>query len=476
MNPDRIGRALREAVLTMLAALATMACTFAVDPEPGPLTLGVVLAYALSRSHLDHDLRGRLEAALILPIVSLAALAVGVLLLHVPRLGAVVFVAGMGLSIWIRRFGPGPRRAGSLIGMPFIVILITPYIPSTHYGPLMAALVPVIVALLALVWVALFHALGRKIRWLPPLRTDPAVIAKAEPVSSLRLDPSTRMAMQMMIALAAAFVVGYVFFSERWAWVVLTAYIVNAGNHGRLDVAYKSILRVLGALVGTMLALAVTAHFGAHDAPTVMLILLAVFLGIWLRPISYAWWALFVTVALALLQGFEGQSPEHILILRMQEIVIGAILGVVSAWLVFPVRSRRVLRRRIADALARLGEALDPAVTARSSARFAAALTQVESIAPAFRATRWATQRSRHLQPADWIDAIVACRAPAVALIESGATSVEVRQIVGHACKAMREPAEIQAALDELRAALEGVAASVQATARAIKTGHPSDA
>ncbi len=73
-----------EAVLTMLAALSTMACAYVIDPEPGPLTLAVVIAYALSRSHLDRDLRGRLEAALILPMVSLAALAVGFLLLHAP--------------------------------------------------------------------------------------------------------------------------------------------------------------------------------------------------------------------------------------------------------------------------------------------------------------------------------------------------------------------------------------------------------
>lgn len=201
--------------------------------------------------------------------------------------------------------------------MPFIVILITPYTPSEFFGPLMTALVPIIVALLALLWVAMFHTLGRRIGWLSPLPNEPSTKGKTEAVISLRPIASTRMAMQMMIALAAAFVVGYVFFSERWAWVVLTAYIVNAGNQGRLDVAYKSVLRVLGAMAGTVLALTVTAHFGAHDAPTVMLILLAVFLGIWLRPISYAWWALFVTVALALLQGFEGQSPEHILILRM---------------------------------------------------------------------------------------------------------------------------------------------------------------
>ncbi len=455
MNPERIVSALREAVLTMSAALVTMACAMAIDPEPGPVTLAIVLAYALSRSHLDHDLRGRLEAAVILPIVSLGALAVGMLLLHVPWIGAIVFVAGMGLSIWLRRFGPATRRAGSLVGMPFIVILITPYIPSTHYGPLMAALIPVIVALLALVWVALFHALGRKIRWLSPVvRSEPSVIAKVSPASSLRPDASTRMAVQMMVALATAFVIGYVFFAERWAWVVLTAYIVNAGNQGRLDVAYKSVLRVLGAMFGTVLALTVTAHLGAHDTSTVMMILLAVFLGMWLRPISYAWWALFVTVALALLQGFEGQSPEHILVLRMQEIVIGAILGVVSAWLVFPVRSRQVLRRRMADALAALAEACDPATVAASSVTFKAAMGQVESVAPAFRALRRVSKRASQPQPADWIDVMLEIRDLSIPLIAGSASPLHVRQAIGRARKSLRSPEQIQHALIDLRDAL----------------------
>ncbi len=443
-----------DAVLTMLAALATMACAYVLDPEPGPLTLSMVLAYALSRSHLDRDLRGRLEAAVILPMVSLAALAVGFLLLHFPWLGAVMFVFGIGISIWMRRFGPLPRRAGALIAMPFIVILITPYTPSTLVGPMMAALIPILVALLALFWVAIFHALGRKLRWLEPLPSEPRAKPVEEAASSLRPVASTRMALQMMVALALAFAVGYLLFPERWAWLVLTAYIVNAGNQGRLDVAYKSVLRMLGAMLGTILALTAVVHVGTHDDFTLALILVAVFLGIWLRPISYAWWALFVTLALALLQGFEGQSPEKLLLLRMEEILIGALIGVASAWLVFPVRSRQVLRRRIADTLAALSEALDPTFHVRSSAQFGFAIGQVESVAPAFRATRMATRRLRKGQPADWIDTLIACRDPAIALIDAGRTPPEVRRAVGSARKAMREPDDIHAALVDLRDAL----------------------
>lgn len=457
MDAGAIGRALRDAIVTMLAALATLACAMAVDPEPGPGVLAVVLCLSFSRSHLDRDLRGRLEAAIALPMVGLVCAGVGFLLLHMPWVGATVFVTGMFVSIWLRRFGSMARRAGSLIALPFVVILTTPYVPTRHAGHLLAALIPVIVALLALVWVAVFHAIARRLRMLPPARAT--VVSAAAPVqeSSLRPIASTRMAIQMAIALAASFLIGYLFFAERWAWIVLTAFIVNSGNRGRLDVAYKSVLRMLGAAIGTLVAMTLTVHIGAHDTATIVLILAAVFFGMWLRPLGYAWWALFVTLALALLQGFEGTSASHILWLRMEEIVIGAIIGVASAWLVYPVRSTAVLRRRIADALATLADALDPATPARTADEFAMAVNQVMQVAPAFRASRLVTRRFRPLQPADWVDALLASRAPAIALIDQGATPGDVRKAVGAARKALREPEALLPALRNLHRSLTEV-------------------
>lgn len=449
-----IRNALREAIVTMLAVLATLACTAAIVPGPGPAVLAVVLCLSLSRSHLDRDLRGRLEAAGALPVVGLVAVGVGMLLHRMPWVGAAVFVAGMFVSIWLRRFGPMVQRAGSLIALPFVAILVTPHIQAGHGSRLMAALAPVIVALLALAWVAMLHALARRLRVLPPLRrhAGPAALPVREspqpPTKSI--PASTRMAIQMAVALAAAFVVGYVFFAERWAWIVLTALIVNSGNRGRLDVAYKSVLRVLGAAVGTIVALVSTLHVGSHDASTATLIFAAVFLGIWLRPLGYAWWALFATIALALLQGFEGSSAEHILWPRLEEIVIGAVIGVASAWFVLPVRSTAILRRRIADALAMLSDALDPATPATAPDAFAAAVAQVEQVAPAFRAGRLATRRFVSVQPADWVDALSACREPAIVLIEQGQAPGGVRRAIGTARLALREPEQLLAALRNL--------------------------
>lgn len=449
-----IFRSMRGAIVTMLAALTTMLCALAIDPEPGPAILAIVLCLSLSRSQLDRDLRGRLEAAVTLPAVSVASLGVAILLLRAPWIGAVVFVAGMSISIWLRRFGPLVRRAGSLIALPFVVILTTPYAPTTRISHTMALLLPIIVALLALLWVTVFHLLACRLRWLPQARVLNDMAVSPPHPSSLRPIASTRMAIQMAVALTIAFAVGYIYFSERWAWIVLTAYIVGSGNQGRLDVAYKSVLRILGAGVGTLFALTLTAHAGAHDTSTIGWMLASVFMGIWLRPLSYAWWALFVTLALALLQGFEGPSTRQILSLRLEEIVIGAVIGVAAAWFVLPVRSTGVLRLRIADSLATLANALDPAAALRQPEAFLVAIDRVEKVAPAFRASRLLMARFRAVHPADWVDALIDCRQPALSLIENGESPGEVRKAIGAARKAMREPDEIQQALQNLRRSL----------------------
>jgi len=444
-----------EAVVTMLAVLATLLCTLKLAPGSGPAVLAVVLSLSLSRSHMDRDLRGRLEAVGVLPLVGFVAMGVGLLLRHTPWVGALAFIAGIFLSIWLRGFGSMARRAGHLIALPFVTLLTVPHVHASPGGALPPVLVPVAVALLSLLWVTVFHLLARRLRLLPPVEALEHAPAAPAQEGGMRPTASTRMAIQMAVALALSFVVGYLCFAERWAWIVLTAFIVNSGNRGRLDVAYKCGLRVLGAAAGTVLAMTLTIHTGASPAMTGVLILIALFFGVWLRPLGYAWWALFVTLALALLQGFEPQPPAMLLWLRLEEIVIGAMIGLASAWCVLPVRSTDVLRRRLADALAAMAEAMDPATTERLPARVARTLDELEDMAAPFRAARRMTQRFRTLQPADWVDTLLACRTPAIDVIVRGETPGRVRQAIGAARRSLRQPDTLLPALQQLRQTFE---------------------
>jgi len=451
---SRLGRAWLEAIATTLAAIATLLCVLAISREPASGILAVVLCLSLSRSQLDRDRRGRIEAAFVLPAVGLAAAGVGILLHRFPVAGALVFSTGMFASIWLRRFGPMARRIGSLIALPFVTLLTVPYIPSKQPGPVPMLLLPIVVGWLALFWVHLVHALMQALRLLPPV-SHAAFVPAPRPESSLRPIASTRMAIQMAVALLLSFAMGYVAFPQHWSWVVLTAFIVNSGNRGRLDVAHKSILRVLGAAAGTLVALLLGVHLGLDGHVQVVLILVAVFLGIWLRPLGYGWWALFVTVALALLQNFAGVPAARTMWPRLEEIVVGAMIGVATAWFVLPVRSTDILRRRIADALAVLATTLDrQSSSAGKPDAFIAALHAVEQVAPAFRATRRIAHRVRSECPAEWIEVLLDCQEPGARLIEQGHASPNVQRALAHARRSMREPEQILPALQQLRACL----------------------
>ena len=453
-------RALPEAVAALLATLLTLACTQAVAPGPGSAVLAVVLCLSLSRSRLDRDRRGRLEAAAALPLVGLAATGVGMLLRDAPWLGAASFTTCLALSVWLRQFGDLARRAARLIALPFVAVLAVPHLSGAHRGALPAPLVPVVVALLALAWVSALDALGRWMGMLAdaPRSSPPNPPATTRAASTMRPAAGTRMALQMGTALGVAFVAGHAFFGRHWSWVVLTAFIVHNGNRGRLEVAYTSLLRTAGAAGGTLAATALAAT--GSPAGGGALILAAVFLGTWLRPLNYAWWALFATLALALLQNYAGLPAGADMLLRLAAIATGAMIGVVVAWWVLPVRSTDVLRRRLAHALAALSEALDPAGEGRTPARFVHALGAVEQLAPPFRAAS-RIMRSRWREPVGWIDRLAACRTPAIALITQGAAPGEVRRAVGAARQALREPERLLPALDALAGSLHRAAVPV---------------
>lgn len=218
------------------------------------------------------------------------------------------------------------------------------------------------------------------------------------------------MAIQMAVALAAAFSVGWLVFPEHAMWVVLTAFIVNAGNRGRAEVLHTSALRVAGAIGGSVLALGLaTAAPASGGSVAVVVVFVVLFAGTWLRSYSYAFWALAVTVALTILQQLFGVTPAAgeagLLVERVLAILVGALLGIGAAWFVLPVRSTDVLRRRLSELLVALGSLLTAAPDDREAgaASFRSALHRVEELAPAHRARR--LLGGRGAQPIDCIDA-----------------------------------------------------------------------
>ena len=164
------------------------------------------------------------------------------------------------------------------------------------------------------------------------------------------------MALQMAVSLALAFVIGQALWPLHWSWVVLTAYIVASGNRGRGEVLHKSGLRVLGAASGAVIATLLAGLFSPGEPWLIVAIFVVMALSLVLRDYSYAYWAAGVTGMLSLLYGYLGVHADNLILERIGAIMLGALIAVVCAWFITPVRSGDVLRLRASIALANLSD------------------------------------------------------------------------------------------------------------------------
>ncbi|MFV8186996.1 FUSC family protein [Streptomyces sp. AF1B] len=331
-----------EAALTMTAVLLTWGAALALEGAAGlhtdVLVLAVALALTLARSQRTADTRRRLTALVLLPAAAGASILVGRLIASHYAAGAAVFTAGLSLAIWIRRYGPAATKAGTLITLPLIALLVTPgpALPAEAQSGLTTWFWSALVGAVACCSIWLVQGLGDRFG---PWRAEPAPEGPRRR-SRLHPRPSTRMALQMASGVAAAFALGHLFFDDHWPWVVLTAYVAASGNRGRTDVLRKGVERLAGAVVGTLLATGVAAAgVTGHAAVALMFAVLAV--ALWLRPLNYAYWAAGMTCALSLLLGYFGQDAQHLLPTRLEGIAVGAVLSVASAWWLLPVPRRR---------------------------------------------------------------------------------------------------------------------------------------
>lgn len=359
---------------------------------------GVIIALSVVRS--DERRNGQNERMptwarwlarfAIVPLVALLGATIGRLVPDRPELGFALIGVPLVLAIWVRRFGPLWTRIGSLWSFPFVASLVTPAAAIAHgAGVWWGALA----ALVAVAWGSLLGWLAAPVR--PAPGGGPTLAPPARLPSSRRLFASDRMAIHLAISLAAAILIGWWLLPDHLGWLVLTAYIVNSGNRGRADVVSKGVQRLVGAGLGTVLATLIGTLFHPGDSGALVAMFLVLGIGALLRPASYAWWAAAMTGALALLYGYLGEGGVSLLGERLLAILIGGVIAICASYLVVPVRSIDVLRRRTAELLALGREVLtgdrnDP-VYLTLPARVADASARVEQIAPPFHALRRVT-------------------------------------------------------------------------------------
>lgn len=169
--------------------------------------------------------------------------------------------------------------------------------------------------------------------------------------------PTSRMAVQVMIAATVAAGVGEAISASRWYWAVMTAFVIFIGATTRSSIFTRAYRRVAGTGIGIAAGVGAVALAGENTDVLVGVCVVAVFGMLYLGPLNYLYSSVFITAMLVALYRMLGVLDGSILELRLIETISGAVIGVLCAYLILSTNSRGVLLEKVDayfDALDRL--------------------------------------------------------------------------------------------------------------------------
>jgi uncharacterized membrane protein YccC len=169
---------------------------------------------------------------------------------------------------------------------------------------------------------------------------EPPADEPEEPEETRRLLPTTRTAVQVVVAGALSIYIGGLVAPGQWFWAVITAFVVFAGANSRGELLVRAWSRTVGTLAGVVAGVVVASLVTGHVAAQGAVVLLCVFLAFYLLPLSYGLMTFFVTTMLGVLYGLLGRFSVAFLEIRLLETAIGAVAGAVAALIVLPTRTR----------------------------------------------------------------------------------------------------------------------------------------
>ncbi|WP_082900007.1 FUSC family protein [Rhodococcus phenolicus] len=173
------------------------------------------------------------------------------------------------------------------------------------------------------------------------------------------VSPSTRTALQVAAATAVATAAGELLSPSHWYWAAITAFLVYNGASTEGEVLVRAGERVTGTIGGVVAGMLIVAVVGHHPAIQIVLVLTSVFWAYYLQPINYALQTLFMTIMLAGLYTLLGEFSVGVLVVRIEETAIGAVLGIAAAYLIFATSSRQALTRAVDDYFEQLSTVVD---------------------------------------------------------------------------------------------------------------------
>ncbi len=186
--------------------------------------------------------------------------------------------------------------------------------------------------------------------------------APANVAGTRGLRPTTRQAIQVAVAASLAIVVGEAVSPSRWYWAVIAAFVIFAGTNTWGETLTKGWQRLLGTALGVPSGVLVATLVSGDRVVSLVLIFVCLFCSMYFMRVAYGLMTFWITTMLALLYGLLGEFSFGLLMLRIEETAIGAVIGVAVAILVLPSNTQTAVRNDAHAFLTTLAELVETSV------------------------------------------------------------------------------------------------------------------
>jgi uncharacterized membrane protein YgaE (UPF0421/DUF939 family) len=177
----------------------------------------------------------------------------------------------------------------------------------------------------------------------------------------VRLQPWTRAAVQMGVALGVATLLGDLINPSRYYWAVIAVFITFMGVNNSGEQTRKALFRVGGTVIGIGIGSLVVDAVGHHTDGSIAVIMVSLFFGFYLMRVNYTFMVIAITVMVSQLYQELGEFSNTLLLFRLAETAVGAAVAIVVVTFVVPLRTRRVLRVAFRDHVRAIGALVDRA-------------------------------------------------------------------------------------------------------------------
>lgn len=188
-------------------------------------------------------------------------------------------------------------------------------------------------------------------------RNDPPLDDEEEEEEKAGLEPTTKKAIQSVIAGTIAIIVGHWISPIQPYWILLTTFVVQLGTETVGRTYLKGLERSMGTVIGAVIGFVLAKAVSGHAQLEVVLLFTVIFLAFYLLPVSYTLMSVFITMLIAFMYDLIlGGISYSLLLARVIDTIAGAGIALLVSAFIFPTKTMNKVSEVFTDYLNDLHE------------------------------------------------------------------------------------------------------------------------